>query len=350
VSTVLLVDDEPAVLFTLSEVLSERGHKVITARSGSDALTKLDDVETVLTDLSMPGMDGLELMTQVVSRDPALPVILLTAHGSERVAVDAMKRGAYDYLAKPFDIDEVAVVIARAVEARRLRVDNQRLAAEQTLGRRIIGGSRPMRRLLEATSRVASRDVTVLVRGETGTGKEFVAELLHAQSNRADKPLIRFNCAALPADLADAELFGHARGAFTGASASRPGFFAQADGGTLILDEVGELPPAVQAKLLRALQEGEIQPVGSGQARSSPSARAASTRSTSASSPPRTATSQPTSKPEPSAKTSTIASPSSSSSSPRSAIAKTTSPRSPKNSPAATATASASARSRSNPR
>jgi DNA-binding NtrC family response regulator len=264
-STVLLVDDEPGVLFTLTEVLTERGHKVITSRSAADALTKLDDdVETVLTDLSMPGMDGLELMSQIVSRDPSLPVILLTAHGSERVAVEAMKRGAYDYLAKPFDIDEVAVVMERAIEARRLRVDNQRFAAEQTLGRRIIGASRPMRRLLEATSRVASRDVTVLVRGETGTGKEFVAELLHAQSTRADKPLIRFNCAALPAELADAELFGHARGAFTGANASRPGFFAQADGGTLILDEVGELPPSVQAKLLRALQEGEIQPVGSG--------------------------------------------------------------------------------------
>ena len=189
--SILLVDDEPGVLFTLSEVLTERGHKVVTASSGAEALTKLDDAETVVTDLSMPGMDGLELMTQITARDPALPVILLTAHGSERVAVDAMKRGAYDYLAKPFDIDEVAVVLERAIEARRLRVDNQRFAAEQTLGRRIIGSSRPMRRLLEATSRVASRDVTVLVRGETGTGKEFVAELLHAQSNRADKPLIR---------------------------------------------------------------------------------------------------------------------------------------------------------------
>ncbi len=263
-STVLLVDDEPGVLFTLSEVLTDRGHKVITARSGDEALTKLEDAETVVTDLSMPGMNGLELMGHITSRDPTLPILLLTAHGSERVAVAAMKQGAYDYLAKPFDIDEVAVVIERALEARRLRVDNRRLAAEQTLGRRIIGASRPMRRLLEATSRVASRDVTVLVRGETGTGKEFVAELLHAQSLRSTKPLIRFNCAALPADLADAELFGHARGAFTGANASRPGFFAQADGGTLILDEVGELPLAVQAKLLRALQEGEIQPVGSG--------------------------------------------------------------------------------------
>ncbi|HEX3473897.1 MAG TPA: sigma-54 dependent transcriptional regulator [Kofleriaceae bacterium] len=263
-SSVLLVDDEPGVLFTLSELLTERGHRVIESRSGDDALRKLDEADTVLTDLAMPGMDGLELVSHIVQRDPTLPVILLTAHGSERVAVAAMKHGAYDYLKKPFDIDEVAVVIERALEARRLRIDNRRLSAEQTIGRRIIGDSRPMRRLLEATTRVASRDVTVLVRGETGTGKEFVAELLHAQSTRSKKPLIRFNCAALPAELADAELFGHARGAFTGASSSRPGFFAQADGGTLILDEIGELPLAVQAKLLRVLQEGEIQPVGSG--------------------------------------------------------------------------------------
>ena len=261
---ILLVDDDPGVLFTLTEVLTERGHRVATASSGKDALAKLDDAEAVVTDLAMPGMDGLELIGHVASRDPTLPVLLVTAHGSEKVAVAAMKKGAYDYIAKPFDIDEVAAVIERALEARRLRVDNRRLAAEQTLGRRIVGASRPMRRLLEATGRVASRDVTVLVRGETGTGKEFVAELLHAQSARAKKPLVRFNCAALPAELADAELFGHARGAFTGANASRPGFFAQADGGTLILDEVGELPAAVQAKLLRALQEGEIQPVGSG--------------------------------------------------------------------------------------
>ena len=263
-TAILLVDDEPGVLFTITEVLTERGHRVITARTGDEALGKLDDADAVVTDLAMPGMTGLELIAQIAQRDPALPVILLTAHGSERIAVAAMKQGAYDYLTKPFDIDEVAVLTERALEARRLRVDNRRLSAEQTLGRRIVGASKPMRRLLEATSRVAGRDVTVLVRGETGTGKEFVAELLHAQSARAKKPLVRFNCAALPADLAEAELFGHVRGAFTGATATRPGFFAQADGGTLILDEVGELPPAVQAKLLRVLQEGEIQPVGSG--------------------------------------------------------------------------------------
>jgi two-component system response regulator AtoC len=264
VSTVLLVDDEPGVLFTLSELVTERGHRALTARSGADALTKLDDADAVVTDLAMPGMTGLELITQIAQRDPSLPVILLTAHGSERVAVQAMRQGAYDYMSKPFDIDEVGVVIERALETRRLRVDNRRLAAEQTLGRRIIGDSKPMRRLLEATQRIASRDVTVLVRGETGTGKELFAELLHVQSSRATKPLVRFNCAALPAELADAELFGHVRGAFTGATANRSGFFTQADGGTLILDEVGELPLPIQAKLLRALQEGEIQPVGSG--------------------------------------------------------------------------------------
>ena len=263
-SCCLLVDDEPGVLFTLTELLTERGHRVVTARSGTEALDRLDDADAVITDLSMPGMDGLALMAQIAQRDATLPVILLTAHGSERVAVAAIKQGAYDYLAKPFDIDEVAIVIGRALEARRLRVDNRRLAAEQTLGRRIVGASRAMRRLLEATGRVAGRDVTVLVRGETGTGKEFVAELLHAQSARAKGPLVRFNCAALPPDLADAELFGHVKGAITGATATRPGYFSQASGGTLILDEVGELPPLVQAKLLRALQEGEIQPVGSG--------------------------------------------------------------------------------------
>jgi len=263
-TSVLLVDDEPGVLFTLSELVTERGYRALTARNATEALTKLDDADAVVTDLSMPGMTGLELIAQIAQRDAALPVILLTAHGSERVAVQAMKQGAYDYIAKPFDIDEVGVVIERALEARRLRVDNRRLSAERTLGRRIIGDSKPMRRLLEATQRIASRDVTVLVRGETGTGKELFAELLHVQSKRATKPLVRFNCAALPSELADAELFGHVRGAFTGATASRPGFFSQADGGTLILDEVGELPPLIQAKLLRALQEGEIQPVGSG--------------------------------------------------------------------------------------
>ena len=147
---VLLVDDDPGVLFTLTEVLRERGLSVASARSGAQALPLVDDASVVVTDLQMPGMSGLEVIAAIAAKDPSLPVILLTAHGSEKVAVAAVKAGAYDYLTKPFDIDEVAVVIERALEARKLRVDNQRLTAEQTLGRRIVGDSRPMRRLLEA--------------------------------------------------------------------------------------------------------------------------------------------------------------------------------------------------------
>ena len=263
-STILIVDDEPGVRFALSELLADKAYRVVTAVDGNDAMTKLDDVDVVITDLAMPKMSGLELLAAITSRDASIPVILLTAHGSERVAVAAIKAGAYDYLAKPFDIDEVVLVIARALETRRLRLDNRRLSAERAIGRRIVATSRGMRRVLAAAERIATRDVTVLVRGETGTGKEFVAQLLHAHSPRAAGPLVRFNCAAIPEDLAEAELFGHARGAFTGAGNARRGFFAEANGGTLILDEVGELPMGVQAKLLRAIQEGEIQPVGSG--------------------------------------------------------------------------------------
>jgi DNA-binding NtrC family response regulator len=215
-----------------------------------------------VTDLAMPGMDGLELLHGIRERDEALPVVLLTAHGSERVAVRAMKAGAYEYVSKPFDVDEMALVLERAAEARALRTQSRRLRAEQAIGRRIVGASAPMRRLLDAVGRVAGKDVTVLVRGETGVGKELVGSLLHAESRRAAGPLVRFNCAAIPPELAEAELFGHVRGAFTGAVQARAGFFAQADGGTLVLDEVGELPLGVQAKLLRALQDGEIQPVG----------------------------------------------------------------------------------------
>jgi DNA-binding NtrC family response regulator len=261
---VLLVDDEPAVLFTVREVLEERGHEVVAARSGAEALEKWEGCETVLTDLAMPGMDGLALLEALRKLDPSLPVLLLTAHGSEKVAVQAMKAGAWDYLTKPFDIDEVAMTVERALETARLRQHNRWLRAERAIGRGVVAESPAMRRLYQAVERVAKKDVTVLVRGETGTGKELVAGLLHAHSGRADKPLVRFNCAAIPGDLAEAELFGHARGAFTGANTARRGFFAEANGGTLVLDEIGELPLAIQAKLLRALQEGEIQPVGSG--------------------------------------------------------------------------------------
>src|SRR5216684_1700476 len=261
---VLLVDDEPALLFTLSQLLKSRGLEPVLAHSAKEALAKLDGVDGVVTDYSMPDMDGVQLVQAVHERDESLPVVMLTAHGSERIAVRAMKSGAYEYVTKPFDIDEVSLVLDRALEARALRVQNRRLTAERALGRAIVGDSPAMRRLLEAVNRVGPKDITVLVRGETGTGKELIASLIHAESRRAKGPLVRFNCAAIPGELAEAELFGHVRGAFTGATQARRGFFAEANGGTLVLDEVGELSGAVQAKLLRALQEGEIQPVGAG--------------------------------------------------------------------------------------
>ncbi len=260
---VMIVDDEAQVRFTLAEVLGDAGHEVLGFGSGEEALRAgEDELDAVITDLSLPGIDGLGVLAGLRARDPGLPVLLLTARGSERIAVQAMKAGAYDYLVKPFDIDELAHAVARAVEARALRRAQRRLLAERGLERPIVGDSPALRRLLDVATRVADRELPVLVVGETGTGKELIAGLLHAGGRRARGPLVRFNCAAIPAELADAELFGHARGAFTGASAARRGYFAQAEGGTLVLDEVGELPSAIQAKLLRALQSGEIQPVG----------------------------------------------------------------------------------------
>src|SRR6266508_1289040 len=256
---VLLADDEPSVRAALKERVQGRGWEPLVARSGAEALALVDRADAVVTDFSMPDMDGMELLRAVHERDESLPVILLTAHGSERLAVRAIKAGAYEYVPKPFDIDEMLLALGRALEARELRQQNRQLTAEHAIGRRVVSESAVMRHLLDATARVAAKEITVLVRGETGTGKELIGSLLHAQSRRAEGPLVRFNCSAIPE-----ELFGHARGAFTGATHARAGFFAEANHGTLILDEVGELPVAVQAKLLRALQDGEIQPVGSG--------------------------------------------------------------------------------------
>jgi DNA-binding NtrC family response regulator len=259
---VLIVDDEAPVRFTLAEVLDEAGFEVVEAASGEEALTRLDGVEAVVTDLSMPGMGGLALLGRVRAESPLLPVLMLTARGSERVAVQALKAGAADYLTKPFDIEEIILCVRRAVDGLRARQRAHHLETERALGHPIIGDSPPMRRLLSATARIADREVSVLVSGETGAGKELIGALLHAQSRRASHPLVRFNCAAIPEALAESELFGHARGAFTGATSAHLGYFARAHGGTLVLDEVSELPMSVQSKLLRALQEREIQPVG----------------------------------------------------------------------------------------
>jgi two-component system response regulator AtoC len=264
---VLIVDDEPAVLFLLREVLEERGHRVLSAADGAEAATlaaqgRLHDIDLVLTDYAMPQLDGLGLLEHLRRHDPELPVVLLTARGSERLAARSIKQGAFDYLPKPFELDELETIVTRALETSALRREARRSAAQANLGRPFVGRAPAFRRAVDRALLLARRNVPVLVQGETGTGKELLATLLHFGSERRAAPLVRFNCAAIAPELAESELFGHARGAFTGATAPHRGFFAQADGGTLVLDEVGELPARLQPKLLRALSSGEIQPVG----------------------------------------------------------------------------------------
>lgn len=262
-SKILLVDDEAAMRFALAEVLEVFDVEILQAGSAEEALTQLEAADVVVTDFAMPGQNGLTVLDAARALDKALPVIMITAHGSERIAVEALKRGAYDYIAKPFDNDEVAYSVRRALETRSLRRRSDRLDLETAAGLRVVGESQALQRALSSCIRLADKDVTVLVRGETGTGKELFATLLHARSQRRDKPLVKFNCAAIPHELAEAQLFGHTRGAFTGATQAHSGYFSQANGGTLVLDEIGELSLSVQSKLLRVLQEREIQPLGS---------------------------------------------------------------------------------------
>ena len=261
---VLVIDDDASLRFTLEAVLSDAGLLVETCDGGASGLAAFEarGADVLLTDLAMPGMDGLQVLAEMRANDPGVPVLMLTAHGSERVAVAAMKAGAHDYIPKPFDPDELVLSVKRAIETRELRLQNARLRAETSLGRTIVAESPAMRRVLDLVARVAPKDVTVLLSGESGSGKDIVANAVHAHSRRSDKPFIRFNAAAIPSELAEAELFGHAKGAFTGAQGARLGYFQQAHKGTLFIDEIGELALPVQAKILRALQSGEVQQVG----------------------------------------------------------------------------------------
>jgi DNA-binding NtrC family response regulator len=265
----MVVDDDAGVRYTLREILESQGIEVEEAADGEEALRRFEAAPCplVITDLRMPNLDGLGLLRRLAARAPAPRVVVITAHGSERQAVEAMKAGAYDYFRKPFETEELLAVVQRAVEAVRLSAENERLTGELALSRTMVYASRAMSQLGQLVARVAPRDVTVLITGETGTGKERVAEAIVRASRRADRPFVRFNCAALVPELAEAELFGHARGAFTGAVRARPGLFGEAHGGTVLLDEVGELAPAAQAKLLRVLQDGEVRPVGEERAR-----------------------------------------------------------------------------------
>ena len=265
--TVLVVDDEAPVRYTLRAILEEESIAVLEAEDGMAALEIIDEhqVDLVLTDLRMPRMDGMALLTELGLRPAAPRVIMITAYGSERLAVEAIKRGAIDYFAKPFDADEIVRVVARSLETVRLSAENRALRAELALRKVMVFESEAMRRVAELVERVASREATVLITGESGTGKELVAQAIVQASARATKPFVKFNCAALPRELAEAELFGHSRGAFTGAVRARAGLFREADGGTLLLDEMSELDLGTQGKLLRVLQEREVRPVGEDQ-------------------------------------------------------------------------------------
>jgi DNA-binding NtrC family response regulator len=264
---VLVVDDERAMLVALKGLLGKEGYQVETAASGEEAVQKIESgsFHVVVTDLSLGGISGLQVLERAREIDPDIAMIMITAYGSEKVAVQAMKLGAADYLPKPFDNDELRVVVRKVMETSVLRRDHRRLLeqVQEAYGfEQIVGRSPAMQKLFATIDKIADTDVTVMIRGESGTGKELVANALHYRSPRRSKPMIKMNCAALSRELVESELFGHEKGAFTGALARREGKFEAAHGGTLFLDECGDMPLETQAKLLRAIQEKEFERVG----------------------------------------------------------------------------------------
>ncbi|WP_415718705.1 sigma 54-interacting transcriptional regulator [Maridesulfovibrio sp.] len=262
---VLIVDDEPSLRMLIRAVLEGDGWTVHEAQSGEQALEILPglSLNAALIDMRMEGMDGMALLKELNSIMPGLPVIMLTAFGNVNSAVVAMKHGAFDYLTKPADNEELKAVMAKALNYSRLVDENEKLKSAAGATEEMIGNSQGMLHVKDLIEQAGPSEATILVLGESGTGKELVAEGLHRSSQRADKPLIKVNCAALPADLLESELFGYMKGAFTGANANKPGRFQLASGGTLFLDEIGEMDPVLQAKILRALQEKVVEPLGS---------------------------------------------------------------------------------------
>ena len=265
--TILIVDDEKNYLLVLSAVLEDEGYEVLTALNGPEALEiqKRSDLDLILTDMKMPGMTGIELLESVKAIDPDLPVIMMTAHGTVDKAVEAMQKGAYSYILKPFDNDRLIIFVKKAVTMFQVVKENRRLrdaVESQYRFGNIIAKSKAMRDVFKTIQKVAPANATVLIEGESGTGKELVAKSIHFNSSRRDKPFIAVNCSALAESLLESELFGYEKGAFTGAAATKKGRFELADGGTLFLDEIGELSTNLQVKLLRVLQEKMIERVG----------------------------------------------------------------------------------------
>ncbi len=263
--TILAVDDEPSMLRLLEISLKQAGYKPVLARDGKEALqlVKTQTIDLVLSDLHMPSMNGLDLLKNIRLDNETLPFIMVTAQGEIKTAVEAMKLGASDYILRPFDLETLEIAIAKALSVQRLQLENTYLKSTSNLEIGLIGESAPMLALKKLISQVAPEKATVLITGETGTGKELVAKAIHHTSPRKNNLFVAVNCAAIPAEMLESELFGHEKGAFTGAVKERIGKFELADGGTLFLDEITEMPIHLQAKLLRALQEGVIEKLGS---------------------------------------------------------------------------------------
>jgi DNA-binding NtrC family response regulator len=264
---ILVVDDEPDMVENCTRILRRAGYRVLATTDPERALALVESErpDVVLTDLKMPGIDGMELMRRAHELDPTLPIIMITAFGSIESAVAAIKAGAFDYLPKNFSVDELTVDVERALRQRALGVENRNLRAQlaAALGlENVIGRSPAMAQVFELVKKAARSEANILVRGESGTGKELIARAIHANSPRAAKPFIPVDCASLPENLLESELFGHEKGAFTGAVRAKSGLMEVADGGTLFLDEIGELPVGLQSKFLRALQERQIRRVG----------------------------------------------------------------------------------------
>jgi nitrogen regulation protein NR(I) len=263
---ILVVDDERNVLRAFEEILSTRGHEVVVVRGAEEALSRLKDgnIDLVIMDVCLPGMSGLDALAKIKQLQPALPVIVMTGQSTTNTAIEATKRGAFDYQLKPFEPSEMLATIAKALEAARLMKGRVALDPKtvEPSADAIVGSSPAMQQLYKAIGRVAPTDATVLIRGESGTGKELVARAIYEHSLRGQQPLMVVNCAAIPETLLESELFGYERGAFTGAAARRIGKFEQAHGGTIFLDEIGDIPLSVQAKILRVLQEQTFQRLG----------------------------------------------------------------------------------------
>jgi two-component system nitrogen regulation response regulator NtrX len=263
---ILVVDDEEGIRRVLSQLLEYEGHEVRSAGSAGDCLALYPDFRPDLTfmDVKMARMDGLEALSRVRELDPAALVVMISGHGTIETAVEATRRGAYDFLEKPLDTDRILLILRNALQQRGLLEENARLRGEVESRHEIVGRSFAIRQVLERVERVAPTDARVLITGENGTGKELVARAIHRLSPRSDEPFVEVNCAAIPTELIESELFGHVKGSFTGAHEDRAGKFELADGGTLFLDEVGDMSLTAQAKVLRALQEGVVTRVGSG--------------------------------------------------------------------------------------